>query len=133
MSNANVTLIKNMYEAFKRGEIETIIAALTPDVDWQVYGNPHDYPTIGRWKGPNGAQDFFRTVAEMQDVTEFAPRDFYAAGDKVFALGRYGWKVRKTGKAAGGEWCHVFTFKNGKVSQFREYTDTAAFAAAGRA
>ena len=41
--------------------------------------------------------------------------------------------VRKMGKAAKAEWCHVFTFRNGKVSQFREFTDTASFADAYRA
>ncbi len=71
-------------------------------------------------------------MAETQEATEFAPHEFYGTGDKVFAVGRYRWVVRKTGKSAGGEWCHIFTIKNGKVSQFREYTDTASFAAAYR-
>ena len=48
------------------------------------------------------------------------------------ALGRYRWTVRATGKPAGGEWCHVFNIKNGKVTRFREYTNTASFAAAAR-
>jgi ketosteroid isomerase-like protein len=132
MSDANVRLVQSLYHAFKRGDIAPIIAALTPDIDWQVHGDPKDFPTIGRWKGPNGAADFFRKVAETLDVVEFSPQEFQAAGDTVVALGRYDWKVRATGKPAGGEWCHVFTFKNGKVSRFREYSNTASFAAAAR-
>jgi len=132
MSDANVKLVQSLYDAFKRGEIAPIINALTPDVDWQVQGDPKDFPTIGRWKGPDGVQTFFRVVAENMDVSEFSPQEFHATGDTVVALGRYHWKVRTTGKPAGGEWCHVFTFKNGKVSRFREYTNTASFVAAAR-
>ncbi len=40
--------------------------------------------------------------------------------------------MRKTAKPVGAEWCHVFTFKNGKVAAFREFTDTASFAEAYR-
>jgi uncharacterized protein len=132
MSDANVKLVRSLYDAFQRGEIATIIKAMTPDIDWQVHGKANGVPTIGRWNGPQGAQEFFRLVAENQDVTEFSPQDFYAAGNKVFALGRYAWIVRKTGKTVGGEWCHAFTIENRKVSQFREFTDTASFAEAYR-
>jgi uncharacterized protein len=47
-------------------------------------------------------------------------------------LGHYAWTVRKTGKATSADWCHVFTVKDGKVSEFREFTDTASFAEAYR-
>jgi hypothetical protein len=132
MSNANVTLVRSLYDAFKRGDIAAITDALTPDADWHVHGDPEHFPTLGRWKGPGGAQEFFRLVADNLEVADFSPRDFAAADDKVFVLGRYDWKVRKTGKPVGAEWCHVFTFNNGKVAAFREFTDTAAFAAAYR-
>jgi len=133
MSSANVRLVQSLYDAFKRGEIATIISALTPDVDWQVHGNPKHYPTIGRWTGRDGAQEFFRLVAETEDMVEFSPREFCAVEDKVFVLGHYAWKVRKTGKPLVAEWCHVLTVNNGNVSQFREFTDTASFADGYRA
>jgi uncharacterized protein len=132
MSDANVKLVQSLYDAFKRGEIDTVVKAVTPDADWQVHGNPKDFPTIGRWKGQKGAQEFFRIVADNLEPTEFTPQEFHAAGDAVFALGRYNWNVRSTGKSASAQWCHVFTVKNGKVARFREFTDTAAFATASR-
>jgi uncharacterized protein len=132
MSNANVALVKSLYEAFKRSDIATIINALTADADWHVNGSPKDFPTIGRWKGPEGAQEFFRLVGEIMETRNFAPEELHASGDKVFVLGRYDWTVRKTGKTASSEWCHVFTIQNGRVSAFREFTDTASFAEAYR-
>ena len=50
----------------------------------------------------------------------------------MFALGHYDWTIRKTGKTAGADWVHVFTIRDGKVTAFDEFTDTAQFAAALR-
>ena len=48
-------------------------------------------------------------------------------------LGSYALKMKKTGKPVACEWVHVFTFRDGKVTHWREHTDTAQFAEAWRA
>ena len=47
-------------------------------------------------------------------------------------MGSYDMTVRRTGRRAGSDWLHVFWLKNGKVTRFREFTDTARFAEAWR-
>ncbi len=132
MSNANVALVQSLYAAFGRGEIATIVAAMAADVSWDVVGRKKDYPIFGAWKGPQAVQEFFRLVGEQQEASEFSPRDFHVAGDMVFVLGHYAWKLRKTGRAVSADWIHAFTIKHGKVVAFREFTDTAQFAEAFR-
>jgi ketosteroid isomerase-like protein len=63
---------------------------------------------------------------------DFSPREFFGAGDRVCVLGHYAWKIRKTGRTVAGDWVHVFTIRNGKVTRFREFNDTAQFAEAYR-
>ena len=41
--------------------------------------------------------------------------------------GRYTGKYLATGTAVDSQYCHVFTFKGGKVTSFQQYTDTAQF------
>jgi ketosteroid isomerase-like protein len=130
MSNANVSLIQSLYAAFGRGDIAPIIAALTPDVDWTVSGRREDYPLFGSRKGPGAVQEFFRELAALQDFSEFTPREFYTAGDRVFVLGRYAATVKKTGRKAACPWCHIFSFRGDKVGAFLEFTDTAQWTAA---
>lgn len=132
MSNANVTLVQSLYAAFQRGDIATIIAALAPAVSWEVTGRQRDYPIFGRRQGPAAVQEFFRLLAELQEASEFLPREFHAAGDKVFVVGHYTWKIRKTGRQVVSDWLHVFTVKDGKAAAFQEFTDTAQFAEAYR-
>jgi ketosteroid isomerase-like protein len=75
-------------------------------------------------------QGFFKTVGDTLEFSEFDPREFYASGDVVIALGHFTAKVKDTGRSASAHWAHVFTIAGGKVVKFREYTDTAAFAEA---
>ena len=124
MSSANIAVVQNLYAAFGRGDVAGLCAALTPDIDWQTVG-AGDYPTFGQRKGTAAVQQFLSQVAENEEFSDFSPREFYAADDKVFVLGTYAGKIKKTGKPFGGEWVHVFTVKDGKVAKFREHSDTA--------
>ena len=133
MSNANIAIVQNLYAAFGRGDIAAIIAGSNPDIDWQSVGRKTDYPAFGPRQGAAQVQEFFRIVAENEDFSDFSPREFYAADDKVFVLGSYSLKMKKTGKPVACEWVHVFTFRDGKVTRWREHTDTAQFADGYRA
>jgi len=128
MTAANIAHVQSMYAAFGRGDVAAIIAGVTPDIDWQTVGREKDFPTLGPRKGAAQVQEFFQLVAEHEDFSDFTPREFYAAEDKVFVLGSYNLNLKRTGKPVASEWVHVFTLKNGKVTRFREHTDTAQFA-----
>jgi ketosteroid isomerase-like protein len=128
MTNANIAHVQSLYAAFGRGDIETLLAGCAADIDWETIGRPSDFPTFGPRKGIEAVEEFFRLVDENEAFSEFAPREFYAADDKVFVLGRYSLIARKSGAPITAEWVHVFTLKNGRVTRFREHTDTAQFA-----
>jgi ketosteroid isomerase-like protein len=132
MSNANVNLIQNLYAAFGRGDIATIISAMTPDVEWETVGRPADFPTLGRRRGQVGVQRFFELVAQHFDFSEFSPKEFFATDNVVFVLGHYAMTVKKTEGKAESDWIHIFTIADGKVAKFREFLDTAPFIAAYR-
>jgi ketosteroid isomerase-like protein len=130
MSQTNVTFVQSLYAAFARGDIATIVAGLAPDVDWRVNGNRSDYPLFGSRKGPREVQAFFEDIPKLQDFSEFTPREFLAAGERVFVLGHYAATIRKTGRKAETDWVHIHTVRDGKVAAFAEFTDTAQFAQA---
>jgi uncharacterized protein len=125
MSKDNIALVKGLYEAFGRGEIGKIVSAVTPDISWEIVGRRSDFPTFGEFRGTAGVQEFFGAVGENLDFTQFSPEEFYSADDKVFVLGRYAMRNKRTGTPIQSEWIHVFSIADGKVARFREFTDTA--------
>ena len=82
MSNANIAAVQNLYAAFGRGDIDTIIAGSAPDIDWQTVGRKSDYPAFGPRKGAAQVQEFFQIIADNEEFSDFSPREFYAADDK---------------------------------------------------
>jgi ketosteroid isomerase-like protein len=132
VSQANVSFVQSLYAAFGRGDIAAIVAAMAPQSSWRIVGRKEDHPLLGERKGGEGVQEFFTTLSQVQEATEFSPREFYPSGDKVFVLGRYGWKMRTSGKSLATDFCHIFTVADGKVRSFVEFTDTAKFAEAYR-
>jgi uncharacterized protein len=130
--NPNIGLAQNLYAAFGRGDIDTIVAAATPDVTIGLDGRPTDAPLLGHHKGHAGMREFFRILAETHDITSFSPQEFYADADKVFVVGRYSWVMKPSGVKGSSDWFHIWTIRNGKVAGLRSLNDTALLAEAWR-
>lgn len=125
----NINIVKQTYENFLRGDIESLLKLYAEDVQWDVYG-PASLPTAGSWHGRAELAQFFAKVNEMLEAKSFEPQEFIAQDDQVAVLGHYNWTAKPTGRTFSSNWVHVVTLSNGKITRFREYTDTAAGAAA---
>lgn len=123
---SNIELVQRAYEAFGRADVPGVLDTMSQDVDWYIPG-PASIPTVGRRRGLSAVGEFFQTLGENQAVESFEPRKFFAHDDMVVVLGHYRWTVRATGRPVECDWVHIFTITNGKVSSFKEITDTAAF------
>lgn len=130
MPSSNIEIVRGLYDAYLRADLDTILNGMSPDATWALVGRQEDVPFAGLRHGKTGASDFFRIMGETVDVSAFEPREFLAAEDKVIVWGDWQWAMRHNGAGGKGEWLHVFTFKDGKVTAWRSHTDTAHLAAA---
>jgi hypothetical protein len=101
-------------------------------VDWELVGQRVHSPTFGRRKGVEQAREFFQALAETEEYSEFTPMEFHPAAEKLFVLGRAEGRLKKTGRPIGGDWVHVFTVRDGKITSWRGFLDTAQHAEGGR-
>lgn len=124
---ANIDLVRQCYDAFQRGDIHAVLTHLDPGIDWHL-PETEGIAFTGRRHGAEQVGEFFRQVGEQMELQSFTPRDFIAQGDRVVALGHYDWMVRKTGAGFGSEWVHVFTVRDGRITDFQEFIDTARLA-----
>lgn len=130
MSNSNIQLVKDLYAAFGRGDIQAVFDAVAPDVTWGMVGRPQDLPWAGIRKGAAGVGEFFRLLNETKEMRNFEPRKFVAGENMVFVWGGYDWTMRDSGATGTSEFLHVYTIENGRISSWRGHQDTAALAAA---
>jgi ketosteroid isomerase-like protein len=125
----NTAVARQAYENFRTGDTGALLGQMAEDIDWRL-PDIAGVPFAGARRGTGQVAEFFSTLADVQDVLSFEPREFVAQGERVVALGDYRWRVRKNGREYGGGFAHVFTVRDGKVVAFHEYMDTAAAAEA---
>ncbi len=132
MSEAqNTRVVQDAYAAFGRGDIPSLLGYLTDDVQWRpAVGTGTHVPFAGERSGKAAVAEFFKLVADSETFQQFEPREFIAQGSIVAAIGHYRATTKSTRKSFESDFVMVFTFRDGKVSAFREFTDSAAINAA---
>lgn len=122
----NVRLLKNLYDAFGRGDIPAVLAAMSPDIRWHQAENNPSHPSGEAWVGPDAVlNELFMKLGAEWDGFTVHPGTFHDAGNSVIAEGRYTGTYKATGRSMDTQVCHVWDFKDGKATRFQQYVDTA--------
>src|SRR5271155_2805733 len=96
MTEANVSLIQDLYDAFSRGDIVAVLNVLDPQAELN-FEAPSAIPWAGNWHGHEGWTKFFQTLSENTDEITLKMEPFAAQGDNVVSVGRYQARVKRTG------------------------------------
>jgi ketosteroid isomerase-like protein len=118
-------IIIGLYEAFGRGDAETVLGMLDESVDWkEAEGGP--LATDNPYTGPQAVAGgvFAPLLSELEDF-RVSPHLFVAEGGEVVAFGRYTGTHRESGDPLDAQFTHHWSVKDGKIVAFQQYTDTA--------
>jgi ketosteroid isomerase-like protein len=112
MSKENVERLRNLIEAWERGDFDTALSFYDEGATWES-GTAPEGARI--YRGPAGVA---RAVEEwIGAFTEYWGQidDYLDAGDQVVLLFREGGKGRSSGVPVEREVGSVFTFREGKI------------------
>ena len=124
--NDNIQKVQSLYAAFGRGDINTIVANVSDDADWGTDSVATEVPWYRVRRGREGVADFFATLDREVEFTRFDPSIFAGAGDRVFVHTDLAYKLKKNGREASTGSVHEFTLRDGIVTRFRAFEDTAS-------
>ena len=124
MSAENVSIIKELYDAFAAGDVPGVLGAMSPDIVWNEAEN-FPYADSNPYQGPEAiaAGVFSRCIGEW-DGFAVSMTDLIDGGDRVIALGRHNGSYKKTGGSMNPQAAHVWTLKDSKIVAFQQYIDT---------
>jgi ketosteroid isomerase-like protein len=122
---------RRLYAAFAARDVAGLLAELHPEFVGVVSaGMP--LRVGGRYDGPRTMVDqVWVPVFLAYDVTPEADELLACADGRVVAVGAYRGRVRDTGTPMSAAFAHVLTFRDGKISQLVQITDTASWPATG--
>jgi len=127
-----ISKIKEIYAAFGRGDIATILASLTDDVRWE-FEAPAELSWSGIRRSPQEVEGFFSGIAAEHAEPKLEMTEFFSTDDAVAAFGRYQATVKATGIRVDTPVAHYFKFRDGKIVRYINVINSGAFVEANRA
>jgi ketosteroid isomerase-like protein len=122
----NLKVVRDVYMAYRDRNFDALRNCLAEDVKWFAIGPPDAIPTAGTRYGRDQVEQYFVTLDDIEAIQSFEPQEFIVEGDKVVAMGNLKRRVDSTGSVLQSPWVHVYSLRNGKISDFRSFYDTAA-------
>ncbi|PIA58096.1 hypothetical protein AQUCO_00500201v1 [Aquilegia coerulea] len=100
----NKAIVEVLYKALRRGDTESAASLLASDLEWWFHGPPR-------------CEHMMRVLTGMSIYLEFKfePRSITAIDERVIVEGWEGDQAY---------WVHVWSLKDGLITQFREYFNT---------
>lgn len=124
----NVQIVKRLFKAFGKGDIQSALNTFAENVDFQSPVTRHTHPQIS-WAKPRHSRvevaAFFKEMAEKMQVRSMEAEEFTAQEDRVIVEGKNTGIVKSTGLSYEHDWVMVFTIRDGKIIEHRHYYDTA--------
>jgi ketosteroid isomerase-like protein len=117
-----VSIIEEHYAASARGDLDGMVAAFAPDIEWTEMAG---FPYAGTYRGVDAVrQQVFERLGEEWTNYQAVPEEIVSSGDQVIAFGAYAGTFTATGKSMRARFVHHWTVHNGLIARFEQFTDT---------
>jgi ketosteroid isomerase-like protein len=124
-SHDNLVTAQQLYSAFARRDIGSILSLLSPDIEWGEPANPFN-PAGGTRRGHKGFLEWLTIGRETEEILTLELKKFLVDADSVAVVGYTKCLARPTKKTYETDFVHLITFDDGKVVKFQEFFDTHA-------
>jgi ketosteroid isomerase-like protein len=120
VSQENVNIVREAYEAFARDGLDRFLEHFTEDVDYRAAKDAPD--DIGPIKGKEALGDWLQDWIDMFDGFEMELLKLIDAGeDTVVAMERFAGRAKLSGVETDQTIGDVFTIRDGMIATGREY------------
>jgi uncharacterized protein len=145
MADENVEVLRSVYDAFNRGDIDELLAGFDPGIEIEetqdlgyaalllrVLG-PRFVILSGRYRGLDEVRKLFESVWEIADWFTVEPGEFTELDGHVVVPLHMSARARETGIEGQADTAHLWTMNDGKATRLEVYANsTDALAAARR-
>ena len=123
---AILDVMRKGYEARVRGDVAGILAAFTPDATFRLNASaPQKAAVVHATEGVGGMK---AALTQLVDAFEFQTCDIVDAvveGSKAAIRIRFKVRSRQTGNVAVTESLDLVEFRNGRISSYTQFFDSA--------
>jgi ketosteroid isomerase-like protein len=122
MSRADIEMLRAGYEAFNRGDWDSVFRHASPDFALRTADrvtNP------GTYRGPEEARRFFEDLFEPFEEVVTEPQEFFERGDRILVLVLVRSRPRGSSAVVENRIAHLWTMRDGKAVRFQIFPERA--------
>jgi len=124
-----VHIVEAFYAALADRDLPTALTRLGDSVVWhEAAGMPYEGPEPYRGAQQVAEHVLARITADVDQLT-LTNREVIGLGTTVACLGAYTGTARHSRRQFTLPYLHVWTVTGGRITEFRQYTDTATYKA----
>ena len=118
MGDANIQVMKDMFERFRAGDGPGFLELLTDDVYWDHRG-PDGAPFNRLYEGREAVAGFLEDLGGAEEALMIDDREYFASGDRVVCIGFMRFRAIATNKEWESDFAMAMTVRDGKISRWR--------------
>jgi hypothetical protein len=122
---SDVDVVRDVYEAVGRGDVERAVAAFDEDIEWI---EPEGGPFGGTYHGPDEVvANVFARLGDEWDVFVVEPDRFVAEDGSVVALVTHRGTHAETGETFEAPVADVWDLDDGTITRFQHYVGSVRY------
>ena len=123
-NDATRATVRDLYDAYARGDDQRVAAMIDDDIDWVMHGPVQVFPFVGPRHGKADVLTALAAVAKDYALERYEPEIVIADGDRAAVLLNVAFRQRATNRLLTFRMVDLLRFRDGRVVEFREFSDT---------
>lgn len=123
-NDANRALMRELYDAYARGDTERFAPLISDDIDWIIHGPVQVFPFVGPRHGKAEVLAALAAIAKDFVLERYEPEVIVVEGDRAAVMSSVAVVQRSTGRTLTFRNANFLRVHDGRVVEFREFFDT---------
>ena len=115
-----VIALRGAYAAFNRGDIDTAVEPLDPQIEWT---EPAEFPGGGTWHGRDAVKRYLAQSRAPWAEGSSEPERFIASGNRIVVFVHARFRLKGSNEWGDVKLADVYTIRDGKAIQMRAFAD----------
>jgi ketosteroid isomerase-like protein len=124
MSTNTRAVVNDLHKAYREGDAERVAALLHDDIDWCIHGPARIFPFEGPRQGKAQVLEVLGAIGQQFELKRYEHELLIVEGDRAAVLSRTAFVQRATGRTLSMRLINFIRVKDGKIIEFREFSDT---------
>jgi uncharacterized protein len=121
VSQADVELVRRVFEAINRRDVQAVLDAYHPDADMSTLTS--ELVQGKAYRGHSGIREYFSSFADVWEELHLDPEEIRDLGDRILVIGRWTSRGKESGADVVSPAAWIFAVQNGRIVFSRAYRD----------